>query len=174
MLTDNEATTSLADRWEVYWEVMISYVVRISQNITWIPSTWATSKKAFSIRHETIPPGWQPQAVTGPIHFSPWSQSIPWKFKGLSWNAFSREVKNQRDERYCGKRVSYNIQSPEKPCKAKVADVLHKYANTQVFRKLLRNASACITVPHLYSRTFLPLSVVCLLGLKYKPLQEIY
>lgn len=42
-----------------------------------------------------------------------------------------------------------------------------------MFRKLLRNAAACITVPHLQNVTFLPLSIVWLLGLKYKPLQEI-
>lgn len=50
-----------------------------------------------------IHPVLQSQSVTGPTHFSPWSQRIPCMFKGLSWNSFMREVKNQIEERYCGK-----------------------------------------------------------------------
>lgn len=145
MFTDNEAKTSRSGRWKVCWGGTISYVVRISQNIILISSTRATAEKDFLVHREMIHPVWQLQSVTGPIHdhkASPACSKVCLEI--LSWGRW-----RIKEKRYCGRRVLYDIQSPEKPPNPRVTDVLHKYANTWVFRKLLINSSVWITVPHL-------------------------
>lgn len=85
-------------------------------------------KGNLSLHHEMIHPVWQRQSLCISAH----DHRASSMFKGLSWNIFLRAMKNQREERYCGKRVLYDIQSPEKPYEPYVTDVLNKYANVHV------------------------------------------